>query len=309
MRDRDEIEEAYHEALRLYFDDGNVTGVDIGCPDEATPGEAGAVVRVHVRRGTDREELLAKWREDLPALEITTVEYAPASLPVKVAPPPRRSERNPIRPGISVGPKDVGQGTMGLIVRDHKNKDAILSAAHVLAHPNGNGEIFQPSPRDAKSKDAVADLGKWKLQVVDAAVARLNGKRKREPRQFESDALVTGARRAQCGDLVAKSSLNTGLRAGKVDGIGKYKYRAAGTLVAVEGFRVVPLTPGHEISAAGDSGGVWYHIKSADDWGSGESREGAGLHVAGETDSDPAAEYAVAVHLELVEQELSITLP
>jgi hypothetical protein len=292
-----ELKEAYRMALKVYFGRSDVTGIDIGFRYEEGQRTDTLIVRVHTKPGTAPEAVLKSWPEDLPSIEVITAEYASEAQPMAVLPLGRDDRHDPLRPGISIGPRNGRRGTLGLLVLDETGKEAILSAAHILA--SGGSNIAQPFPGPS-SGNVIARLGRNQLQGVDAAVARLNSSRKRDPRQFGSDVVVSGVRRVTWGDKLQKSALSTGVETGLVDGIGQYKYRVSGAVVAVEGFRAVPEVPGPEISAPGDSGAVWYHLGG---------HEGAGLHVAGETNPDPDAEFAIASHLDLLPQALGIRLP
>jgi hypothetical protein len=137
----------------------------------------------------------------------------------------------------------------------------------------------------------------------DAAIAVLNGARQISSVQESTTVEVRTTRRAFLGDTVAKSGRTTGVTTGVVDGIGRYRIAYSVGTHEIEGFLIRAAVDGNpdniEISGAGDSGSLWYDPVT---------HEGLGLHFAGESDPAPAAEYALACHLDAVLDELNISL-
>jgi hypothetical protein len=237
----------------------------------------------------------------------------------------RTRRSNPIQPGISVSHGNQSAGTLGAIVYLPDGRPAILSCAHVLApsQAKAGNPIYQPSAADGGDPrfDAVAFLeevqvganGSSRRDVrsrrFDAAIAELNRARMVRTSQFGTQVDIRSARRAEIlGEILTKSGRGSGATRARVDGIGRYRVqlsdRADGKGTWIEGFLLLPiegLVPSKPISAAGDSGAVWYHA------GAGGVAVGLGLHVAGET-CDDLVEYAIASHLQDALEELGVTL-
>jgi hypothetical protein len=85
--------------------------------------------------------------------------------------------------------------------------------------------------------------------------------------------------------------------------MGRYRITYSVGTHEIEGFLIRTPAAGNpdniEISGSGDSGALWYDP---------QTREGLGLHFAGESDPAPTAEYALACHLDEVLDELNISL-
>jgi len=180
---------------------------------------------------------------------------------------------------------------------------------HVLAEAalaEAGDQILQPGRIDGglRDLDAIARLRRMHLRVKgDAAIAALNQSRQTLTALYGSDIQVRETRRAGIGDLAAKSGRTTGVTDGRVDGVGKFKVRYGFTDHWIEGFKLRtqdPANPGDlELTRHGDSGAPWYDPVTS---------EGLGLHFAGENDSAPAAEFALACHLDAVLDELMVSL-
>jgi len=180
---------------------------------------------------------------------------------------------------------------------------------HVLAEAalaEAGDQILQPGRIDGglRDLDAIARLRRMHLGVKgDAAIAALNQSRQTLTALYGSDIQVRETRRAGIGDLAAKSGRTTGVTDGRVDGVGKFKVRYGFTDHWIEGFKLRtqdPANPGNlELTRHGDSGAIWYDPVTG---------EGLGLHFAGENDAAPAAEFALACHLDAVLDELMVSL-
>jgi hypothetical protein len=318
-----EVQRAYREALRRYIHRDNVTGVDVGfkyVDDQPTDSIA---VRIHVKEKIAETALEAA--EIFPdEINGVPVDVIPANYHINMAPgpgvtakpaaetsmAPRAEARNPIQPGISVGHPDVTFGTIGCFVRDTMTgKLCILSNWHVLAGTGAarpGDPITQPGRDDRGRVDihTVANLEKMMLdEDGDAAIATLNGRRQIALETFETGVVFSGLRMPRAGEILAKSGRRTGVTFAKVDGVGRYKLDYPVGPRSIDGFKLVARQNGNpddeEISAGGDSGAIWY---------SPDSREAVGLHFAGETDSNPAAEYALACFTPRVFSRLHIEL-
>ena len=103
--------------------------------------------------------------------------------------------------------------------------------------------------------------------------------------------------------MAAKSGRSTGVTDGRIDGVGRFKVRYGFQDHWIEGFKLRTqdqANPGNlELTRHGDSGALWYDPVT---------QEGLGLHFAGENDSAPAAEFALACHLDAVLDELMVSL-
>ena len=98
----------------------------------------------------------------------------------------RQKKIRPLQGGISIGHRDIGAGTLSLIVKDKEtNQPLLLSNNHVLANVNRGKKgdpIFQPAVFDAQeagiSLEVVGTLERFvpltNNVTVDAAVASLN---------------------------------------------------------------------------------------------------------------------------------------
>jgi len=138
----------------------------------------------------------------------------------------------------------------------------------------------------------------------DAAIATLNGRRKYELDQFETNNTITNTRLVQLGDRLMKSGRTTGVREALVDGIGYYYKNYSFTRQMIKGFRLTPVDPlnvnNDEISDMGDSGAIWFDA---------DSNDGLGLLFAGEKSTVTAnLEFSLAQHLTDIVDRLNISL-
>lgn len=288
--ERSSLEEAYRRALEEFLPRPEVTGVDIGYMYEEGHRTATLAVRVHVRS----DQAVPTTQEKLDALHLGV----PSEVLVRVSyPEGRRDPARPVQPGVSVGTKNGPPGTLGLFVRDANDEIGLITALHVLAGGSGKA-VSQPAPEDLAGPYKIANLERSMGSPIDAAFARKDSGDTWDPLQFGNNVIVSGVRRVVQGKLVEKSSRSTEVTKGIVEGVGIYKLESG---LEIEGFIIVPEVPGNpndtEISARGDSGAVWYDATT---------KEGYGLHLAGEREPQPEKEHAIASHLDLVFEKLKI---
>jgi endonuclease G, mitochondrial len=227
----------------------------------------------------------------------------------------RRSRRDPIVPGISISHVDGTAGTIGALVYDASNGTPyVLSNWHVLHGPTGQigDRIVQPGPYDdgAIDPNMMGRLVRSHLGLAgDCAICSIVGRR------AEGEILelgVTPLRIAEVSidDKVVKSGRTTGVTRGIVTRTGVTANINYGGNVGVQqvgGFEigVNPERPpaNMEISMGGDSGSLWM-IDEANT----HRDVSVGLHFAGETDPNPAAEHAVACDIGAVLRKLQVSL-
>ena len=305
--------------------DPNVTMIDFGHPE--TGGQVNyddVTIRFHVRNkvpafqiemavesGLTRDELpktLGDFRTDVQQYRFrlgvwpwgTSVHTSPSQFV-------RRNGRvNPLQGGISISDQfRVTYGTLGGIVIDRHNGDAmVLSNWHVLAagwHANPLHKIYQPGVWDGgRDADTIATFTRHAmLQHIDAAVATLtNPGRDYVNQQFElANRPATGVAIPRIGMRVIKSGRASGITQGVVDTIasGSIKMHYSGRQEIIQpAFLIKSAGPGQQVSAAGDSGSIWFE----------ESTMRVGLHFAG---SDQP-ESAVAIEMASVLNALGVDL-
>ena len=226
----------------------------------------------------------------------------------------RRTRRDPIQPGISVGnARERDAGTLGCVVYDAQSGDQyILSNWHVLHGPAGKvGDVIvQPGGYDDDRVDQnhVGVLVRSHLGLAgDCAVARVEG------RGVDATVLDLGVTVKQLavpvlGDRVVKSGRTTAVTHGKVrrvDVTSKINYGGATGPQLVGGFEIGPdpshPAPAGEISEGGDSGSTWL-LKDAQ---GKPTAVMAGLHFAGEMPGAPD-EHALACYAHAVFKKLEI---
>ncbi len=217
-----------------------------------------------------------------------------------------------LMPGLSIGFKNpCSLGLIGVDKKDN-NRPALLTCRHLFGpNPKPNAKVFQPAPRHQRGQSrqqilrtAIGRLNRISTSV-DAAVVHLNGRRRASNRLFTGSQQrrleITRLRSAKLGEILVKSGCRTGVTKARVDGVGLLF-----TGVDQEPQRVfrlvpVPTTTGsnREISAPGDSGAIWMDP---------EGSAGVGLHIRGELDPKKSNEYAFALDLELVCDEIGFEL-
>lgn len=226
----------------------------------------------------------------------------------------RRSRRDPVMPGISIGHVDVTAGTFGAVVYDAFNGTPfMLSNWHVLQGPTGalNEQILQPGRIDNSNllANVAGRLVRSHLGLAgDCAIASIIG-RGLDDRIFERGVVPRRVGRASIGDKVVKSGRTTGITFGIVRRVGvvaKMDYGGGFDRQEIGGFEIGPnpAKPAEnaEISLGGDSGSVWMVDTQGND-----KDVVLGLHFAGETDPDPAAEHAVACNIHSVLEKLQVS--
>lgn len=307
-----QLKNAMRKVYQRYRHRPNFTGADIGYRWEGETRTDEKVVRVHVD-------------VKIPLAELDDKEIFPAEvdgIPLDVIEGPYKARRAPGNPqqrapvlsgGISVGRSDNGAGTLGAIVMDEATgRPAMLSNWHVLAGPRADhgDAIRQPGRADGGgSQDVVATLSRWELGLDgDAAVAELTPARPWLPTQINSNSVFSGARNSRLNEVLVKHGRTTGKTRARVDGEGIYRvfYEVAPGVIEprdIEGFKLVPEDLDNlddiEVSEPGDSGSVWFNQND---------NMAIGLHFAGERETDPRAERAIACNMPRVLKRLKVRL-
>jgi hypothetical protein len=211
-----------------------------------------------------------------------------------------RASHDILCPGVSIGNiKTKTTGTLGALVRDNSTKQlCILSNWHVLCGgPEAaiGDEISQPGPFDlgSQSPRTVARLERWLRlsEHFDAAVALVETGIGWDGQLLGTAASPAATPVPTLGMLVLKSGAVSGQTKGIVDGIGgSYRLDYTGFGDGPEwmhGCRIVPdpTASADAISTAGDSGSVWVD---------NNGEHVIGLHFAGEDDTSPLNDYALA---------------
>ena len=225
----------------------------------------------------------------------------------------RRSRLATIRPGISISHVAGSAGTFGAVVYDQLNGTPyVLSNWHVLQGPTGavGDNIVQPGPWDDGNieTNVMGRLVRSHLGLAgDCAISSIIG-RKLDPKVLELDVIPKRVARVALRDAVVKSGRTTGVTYGIVTRVGvtvNVNYGGSAGMAQIGGFEIAvnPKKPpvDGEVSSGGDSGSLWM-IDTR-----GQDRDVAvGLHFAGETDPDPAAEHAMACNIDSVLKKLKI---
>ncbi|MBC7819171.1 MAG: hypothetical protein IAG10_19955, partial [Planctomycetaceae bacterium] len=314
-----QLQDVYDQVVKTYSHRENVTGVDVGFRYDKGKRTNQMSVRIHVREKIPEHVLEAdvifpKIIGEVP-IDVIQAVYTPH--PQNSAPEPeaegedRRRRFETLQPGISIGHVKVTAGTLGSFVYDRQTSQrGILSNWHVLAATNDarpGDPIVQPGPKHGgrTPQDTVARLERFMLDTHgDAAFAVVNASRQIDDTQLEAGVRITQVRPVAVGDLVCKSGRTTAVTHGLVEGIGQYTmtYSGVGSRT-IAGFKIVTEEDGNpkdlEISSGGDSGALWFAVKD---------NHGVGLHFAGEQDTTPGEEHALACHLSDVLAQLDVTL-
>lgn len=227
----------------------------------------------------------------------------------------RKTRRDPIVPGISVGNVHETAGTIGCLVFDSSDGTPyILSNWHVLQGPKGaiGDDVVQPGPFD-DNRIQLNRLGKLIRSHLghagDCAIATIED-RAHEPEIIDLKVKAEKLGEPALGDKVVKSGRTTAITHGivtRIHTIAKIDYGGSVGEQEVGGFEI-GVDPRNkpdngEVSMGGDSGSVWL-FKS----GTGKpSNVLAGLHFAGEGPDDPN-EHAVACYSKSVFEKLGISL-
>lgn len=310
----------------------NVTAVDVGYRWVGTKMTDDIAVRVHVRRKIPPSALPAhevfNQQDEAPQkcggfpIDVIEAEYGPANSAVSDATAvgivsienaqavDRRSRISPLFGGISVGNPRITAGTLGAIVWDRTDCDVcILSNWHVLCGSSActEGEsIWQPGRVDGgSSRDEVAKLKRFRLdRHNDAALANLTGARPHS-RDILGLNPISGVEAPALGMRVSKSGRTTEVTKGEIDGVSmslSINYGGGVVQSFNDQIRIVPRPPWPaqdiEISMGGDSGSVWINDATG---------KAVGLHFAGETDTSPTAEHAIANQMVHVAKDMKLS--
>ena len=307
-----QIQQAYRKAFKAYIGRRNVTGVDIGYKYVEEKRTDKIAIRIHVEEkiATTALEAAEVFPEEIDGVPLDIIQATYESSAINQSLFQRQIRQETIQPGLSISHPSVSAGTFGNVVYDNlSNRPCILSNWHVLVGSNNvspGDAIIQPGSLDGGRlpKDKVGQLERSILNSEgDAAIAFFDSDRILNPAQFDSKVVVKSSRMAQRGDILEKSGRTTGVTQGKVDGIGAYTVSYSVGAKTIQGFKIVSVTDGNpnneEISSGGDSGSIWYDPVT---------KEGIGLHFAGEVNPDPKQENAIACHLPNVLEALNISL-
>lgn len=288
-----------------------VTAVDVGYKLKENEITDELAIRVHVKRKLPLEALKDYERFSISGdpekvgkfkVDVIEAEYGPAmSGPFELqeaAEVSPRSRVDPLVGGVSVANARVTAGTLGAIVWDRTNgRPCILSNWHVLcgsAACQAGEPIYQPGRLDGGTAvDTVATLKRWLLGgEADAALAELNGARAHTRDMLGLDPIAGIEEAPTIGMSVIKTGRTTGITEGLIDGLSmsvSINYGDAGVQSFHDQIRIVPHPPwpgvDYEVSKGGDSGSVWLNKANG---------KAVGLHFAGETDSSPTSELAIA---------------
>ena len=212
----------------------------------------------------------------------------------------RASASNPMFGGMSISDGfSSGYGTLGGLAWDNQSGDPmVLSNFHVLAsrgYARAGLPVIQPGRGDGGT-EIVATFDRHGMdQGLDAAVARLNGRRPLNNNQLDLHT-VMGMAAPQLGMQVCKSGRASGITHGLITGIGgvlKMRYPISGERLIRNVAHIVPLYEGMQVSAPGDSGSYWLDASTY---------QAVGLHFAGADDP----EYALALDMTQVASALNI---
>ncbi len=309
-----QLEQAYHKAFKAYMGRENVSGIDVGYKYVNGQRTDDIVVRIHVREKIPESalEAVAVFPKEINGVPVDVIQaiYRPTAAIESLF--KRRLRRDTIQPGLSISHPKISAGTFGAVVYDNSSgRPCILSNWHVLAgsyEAAPGDDIIQPGSFDGgrSPRDRIGQLQRSILnEDGDAAIAsvdRTSG-RSVELAQLETGVVLRSARMAQIGDILEKSGRTTGVTRGKIDGLGAYTLAYSVGSRTIEGFKIVSIIDGNpqneEISSGGDSGSIWYDP---------QTKEGVGLHFAGESDPHPREEHAIACHLPRVLDALNISL-
>lgn len=209
--------------------------------------------------------------------------------------------RKHVHPGLSFGCKSE-RGSVGLLGRDKKrgNTRAMLTCQHLfLGCTSRTGHVYQPLPSSARDSAYIRYLGRWerRLPNSDAAIIHLKPKTKRRfTNQIDlgqnKSQTISRLRNVQLGDVLTKAGSTTGITQAKVDGLGLYFPHVSGLPFSIPSFRLVPVPDSkfsqRGIAAGGDSGAIWFDQSSG---------EGVGLHIAGNVGKNISTQFAYALHL------------
>jgi endonuclease G len=306
-------------AITLHLGDPNVSHIDIGLrirDKEHYRIEDELTVRVHLRKklyGEAFEAFANKFPDRI-------VDARRIGFPVDIPEaryqfhylwqwrPPnysnsRRSAFNIMKGGISISNEwSHGYGTLGGKVIDCRTGETcILSNWHVLvgswaARPGL--AIYQPAQGDGgTAAHTVALLARDAMsQNIDAAIARLNGRRSLLNEQLDIGR-VTGVASPRIGTRVMKSGRGSRVTQGIISGVeGQAIFRYEGLQRLVKHIiHIVPEKGNNEVSSGGDSGSWWVEKNTL---------RAVGLHFAGSNQP----EYGLAIAMPPVLAALDVDI-
>lgn len=303
-------------ALSLHLYDPNVSHIDLGLrivDKENYRIKDELVVRVHLRKKLRGEafQIFANQYPDR-VIDENTIGF-PIDLPEaryrlnylwRWASRPAANDRSGkfevMEGGISISHEySSGYGTLGGKVIDGSGEEYILSNWHVLvgSWESTTGQaIYQPARWDGgTAAHAVANLARDAMKDnLDAAIARVNRKRRLVNKQFEMGP-VRGVGNPKLGMVVEKSGRGSAVTRGIITGIsGQSVLRYDGLERTIKHIvHIAPMNAGTEVSAPGDSGAWWIEETT---------RRVIGLHFAGANDP----EYALAISMPEVLSALNV---
>ena len=309
-----QLQQAYQKAFKAYIGRNDVTGIDVGYKYVGGQRTDDIAVRIHVREKIPKTALEAAevFPPEIDGVPVDIIQAIYKSTAAREDLSKRKTRQDIIQPGLSIGHPHVTAGTFGTVVYDNfSGRPCILSNWHILvgsSNASPGDDIIQPGSLDGGRlpRDRVGQLERSILDAEgDAAIGFLDlaSGRSLDLAQLDTGFVVQSARMAQIGDILEKSGRTTGVTRGKVDGLGSYTIPYSVGERTIQGFKIVSVIDGNpnneEISSGGDSGSIWYDPVT---------KEGVGLHFAGELDPDPRQENAIACHLPSVLEALNISL-
>lgn len=314
-----------------YLDARNINSVGIGKKISTAEGPTGEVcIQFTVDRKTTAESVAALGSRMIPPVVVIGGKVVKTDVierrfrsswqlvkEAEIKKEDRKSRRDVIAPGVSIGHRDGTAGTVGAIVYDRATGvPLLLSNWHVLQMRADDSagevgdEVAQPGPFDDNdvANNIVGRVLRSHLGFAgDCAVASIEG------RGFTSDVFdlktaIARVARPELDDLVVKSGRTTDVTRGIVTRVEVQTKMTYGDLeVIVGGFEIGPepkSDKNKEISMGGDSGSAWLamdpHKRQATD-------VMLGLHFAGEA-SDDQPEFAMACAAHSVLEKLEVTL-
>ncbi|WP_299693580.1 hypothetical protein [uncultured Tateyamaria sp.] len=285
----------------------NVTGFDVGYRWVGGQRTEELCLRVHVTAKLPLETIsdAQKIAKDVDGVPIDVI-TGPYRARRELGFGQQRSDQA-LLSGSACHRPQTGSGTIGAIAIDNETgATGILSNWHVLS--TYAGQAGDPIYGEGSDRVPIATLQKSMLsRHGDAAFATLTGHRPWYPALRQLNISLAGVRSSTLGHVLCKYGRGSGLTRARVDGEGTYRvlHRVGpGTYEAfeIQGFRLVPeddADPETEISTLGDSGACWVSP------GSGTV---VGLHMAGEGESLPEGEYALACDMPTVLDQLDLRL-
>ena len=208
-----------------------------------------------------------------------------------------------LAPGMSIGYiGGRGAGTLGMIVWDGDGRPCILSNDHVIE--GDNVMATQPAPGENTHYNDIGAKRNGTKNWIDAATAWIENETRFSNIPLPLLEPINGMAPVAVGQIVHKVGRTTLYTTAQVQSIGVHRiHYGAGIERDMWAAKIVPLDWGKadaediEISAAGDSGSVWFDDKS----------RAVCLHFAGDTMPGAENEYALANPMEIVARSLNFT--